>query len=210
MIWLEIIVRDLRSARTIDMDPVEVLILSKWREKSTLTHCERENSLLMLTYWILKAQDSTNQEHLSNTMVQSLEIVFNPISRWIDSPHQKVILECIQMWFRLGDVKNSQESSLMKLKQDVLEFIIQMITKEPKICLNTIADYLWNSDNISFRAPLLRAFVTQLLKYALLKTPTDDDPLELSLISVEILVCLIDDSRSTDYIQILGRFYGII
>lgn len=207
IIWLEIIVRDLRSARTIDMDLVESLILSKWRKKVTQMDFESEttdSTLLYLTYWILKAQDSTNQ-NLSEPMMHSLEIVCNPISRWIDSPYQKVILETIEMWFRLSN----QSSDVITL--DILEFIIHMVGKrfEPKVCMSILVDFSWNCDNISLRTPLVSVdFVRQLLKYAVLATETHEDPLELSLISVEILVSLAD-RQSTDFIAVFGKFIVI-
>jgi hypothetical protein len=87
-----------------------------------------------------------------------------------------------------------------------------MVSKrfEPKVCMNILVDFSWNCDNISLRKSLMGVdFVRQLLKYAVLATETHDDPLELSLISVEILVSLVD-RQSKDFIKVLGKFDFLI
>lgn len=193
----------MRSARTLDIDLLESLTQSRWGKESSINNGKQnsESHLLMLTYWILRAQDFTKQK-LSKSMVQSLKLIFDPISRWMDSPHQRIILEIIEMWFRLS---NHAEYVISK---EVLDFILQMLDVgfEPKLCMNILVDYCWNADIISINTPLISCkFIALLLKYAIMSIDTCDDPLEISLFSVEILVSLMDH-HSNDLINLIGMF----
>ena len=155
----------------------------------------------MLTYWVLRAQDSTDQK-LSNAIEKTLQSVCNTLFRWINSPLKKRILECMEIWLRLSS------ESFTNFKHENLESILQMINIgfESKICLNIILNYSCNPNSDMSFLFLNQGFLIQILKYALLADVTCNDSLEMSLISVEIIVSLLEN-QSNSFIQILGKCF---